>query len=387
MNMNNMESYSKGIIFLLSFPVEPNKGGVQKVTSVLAEEFERRGYTVLFFVLGEKSGEHCSRHIFSESSNAHSVAKELKDTIVKNNISYLINQAGIYRHVLNIIEPLKGKLKLYTVHHNCIKELHVFHKEILLGGVPDSHFLRRYEKFIPWNLLRIRSVIKYKKLFNRAASVSNMLVLLNERFKEELPKLARSKSIAIPNPLPFKPDKVELEEKTDTILFVGRIEYSQKRVDRLVPIWKEFSKHESNYTLQILGDGSWLNWLKNEFQKEKLNNVEFLGHGDPRQYYIKSKVLLMTSDFEGFGMTLIEAQAYGVVPVATNCFSGIELVIEDNVNGYLVKSYEIAEFLEKLLFLTQNSEVLANTSHRAMESVNKFLPSLIVNQWEECFES
>ena len=39
----------------------------------------------------------------------------------------------------------------------------------------------------------------------------------------------------------------------------------------------------------------------------------------------------MTSDFEGFGMVLIEAQSFGVVPLAFNCFSSIGEIIAQHI--------------------------------------------------------
>ena len=57
---------------------------------------------------------------------------------------------------------------------------------------------------------------------------------------------------------------------------------------------------------------------------------------------------MLTSDFEGFGMVLIEAQARGVVPITFNCFSAINEVVENNISGLILDNDTIQDNYEKI---------------------------------------
>lgn len=48
----------------------------------------------------------------------------------------------------------------------------------------------------------------------------------------------------------------------------------------------------------------------------------------------------MASAFEGFGLVLVEAMSYGVVPMAFNSFSNCSDIIDDDKNGILVTPFQ-----------------------------------------------
>lgn len=48
----------------------------------------------------------------------------------------------------------------------------------------------------------------------------------------------------------------------------------------------------------------------------------------------------MTSIYEGFPMTLLECQSFGVVPLLYNSFSAAVDIIDDGINGYLISPYK-----------------------------------------------
>lgn len=64
-----------------------------------------------------------------------------------------------------------------------------------------------------------------------------------------------------------------------------------------------------------------------------LKNVLFEGRQNPLSYYRRAAVFLMTSLFEGFGVTLTEAQQMGVVPMAMDSFEAVHDIINHRVSG------------------------------------------------------
>lgn len=69
-----------------------------------------------------------------------------------------------------------------------------------------------------------------------------------------------------------------------------------------------------------MGDGSSKLEYETLVSNLNLKKVEFLGFQDPVPYYKNASIFLMTSSLEGFGMTLVEAQCYGVVPIVMDSF-------------------------------------------------------------------
>ena len=79
-----------------------------------------------------------------------------------------------------------------------------------------------------------------------------------------------------------------------------------------------------------------------------LEQISFEGFRDPRQYYLESALFMMTSAFEGFGMTLVEAQQYGTVPIAMDSYKSLHDILQDKVNGIVVPDNDIDCFVEEL---------------------------------------
>jgi len=106
---------------------------------------------------------------------------------------------------------------------------------------------------------------------------------------------------------------------------------------------------------------------------------------DPEKYYKKASILCMTSSFEGFGLVLVEAQTYGVVPVAFNSFSSVTDVIHNGETGFLVEPFNEESYVEILSDLMSNNNLLRSISINCEKSAKRFELGDIGNQWLEMF--
>lgn len=62
----------------------------------------------------------------------------------------------------------------------------------------------------------------------------------------------------------------------------------------------------------------------------------------------KVSALLLTSSFEGFPMTLLEALSWGIPCISADCVSGPADIIQPDVNGHLYQPGDIAGFVTLL---------------------------------------
>jgi len=213
-------------------------------------------------------------------------------------------------------------------------------------------------------------------------------VLLSDKFKYELfildPFLSKynEKIVAINNPF-SKPDiNINTLKKENIILFVGRLNIMQKRIDLLLEIWLKLNKKLSDWQFWVVGDGPERLFMENFCKDNDMINVKFFGKRKPDEFYKRAKILHFTSAYEGFGNVLVEAQSYGCVPILFNSYSSAEDIVTHNENGILITPFDIDEFVDKTLELISNPLKLEEMKFNAFNSIDKFSYDKTYKKWE-----
>ncbi len=137
------------------------------------------------------------------------------------------------------------------------------------------------------------------------------------------------------------------------VLFVGRLA-DQKRVDVLLESLSLACKGGRRITLGIVGDGERLATLQALSDKLGVDShVKWYGFLDnPLPLISCSKVLVLSSDFEGLGNVLVEAMACGTQVISTDCPYGPSEVLSGGTLGQLVPvedSFALAEAIKRSL--------------------------------------
>ena len=128
-----------------------------------------------------------------------------------------------------------------------------------------------------------------------------------------------SKIIVSPNwlPLDFPPKtNIPQNKRLIDILYVGRLD-TQKNLPLFLEIIKLIKKTHPHIIAYLVGDGEQKIPLKNLIKKFQLQKNVFIKKPtlNPQYYYSHSKIFLLTSNYEGFPLTLIEAISSGCFPV------------------------------------------------------------------------
>lgn len=146
------------------------------------------------------------------------------------------------------------------------------------------------------------------------------------------------------------------------MIYVGRLTY-QKDPQRLMRICALLKERKPDLKVAIVGTGELEAETKQLCAQLNLQeNVHFLGfQSNPIKMVHDSKVMILTSRWEGTPMCALEAMALGV-PVVSTPSDGMRDLIEDGVNGYLHD--EDAVLVEKLL------KIILDPDHRQMLSRN-----------------
>jgi len=238
------------------------------------------------------------------------------------------------------------------------------------------------------NLILKLYKLKYAKHYKSLCKKSDYVFLLSEKYKEELIFFMDGQSIdnvlGIPNPVSF--DEIIKIDKKKEILYVGRINTSQKRIDLLLQIWGLLYDRFADWSLKIVGGGDELDSIKMISSQLNLQNIFFCGFQNPKPFYETASIFCMTSSFEGLPLTLIEAMQHGVIPVAFNSFLSITDIIDDKVNGCLITPFYINEYVNALSKLMSSQEELERYSTAAEQRVKRFDLSIVGEQWLSVFK-
>lgn len=194
------------------------------------------------------------------------------------------------------------------------------------------------------------------------------------------------KFFAIPNPLSF-PEILpvsELKNKEKMVLVVARMMESQKRISLILNMWHELQ--DMGYRLVLVGDGPSLAYYKAQAEALELKNITFEGLQDPQPYYRKAQIFLMTSAFEGFPMTLAEAQQHGCVPVAYSSFAALGDVLTHEQNGCIVENENEEAYIAQVKRLMSDEAYRNQLAEGALRDCQRFTIEHVGQQWEQILQ-
>jgi glycosyltransferase involved in cell wall biosynthesis len=196
-----------------------------------------------------------------------------------------------------------------------------------------------------------------------------------------------TKTVVIPNSLPFFPEKPStcLQKQ---VIFVGRLN-EQKGLEYLIETWERVHQKHDDWILQIYGDGEQRDMLNHLIRKARLENAVVVNRPTMQimEKYLESSIFLLTSRFEGFGMVLIEAMACGVPVVSFDCPWGPADIIKNGEDGFLVEYLNTIEAAEKVIQLIESLELRQKMGIRARENVQRFSRQIVMKQWVDLFQS
>jgi GalNAc-alpha-(1->4)-GalNAc-alpha-(1->3)-diNAcBac-PP-undecaprenol alpha-1,4-N-acetyl-D-galactosaminyltransferase len=271
------------------------------------------------------------------------------------------------------------------------------------------YYLRREIK-----LLRPNAVLSFGEMYNSFVLISTLLLKINifvsDRskpdkkwgfFHEYLRKFIYKKATGIISqtnyskdflyrvtkhqnieviPNPVSPFKQLNEVKQNIILNVGRL-INSKRIDLLLNIFAECKCKD--WKLWIVGDGpERKNLEKKSFELGIQNYVTFWGNKkDIEMFYSKAKIFAFTSNSEGFPNALLEAMSLGLACISFNCIAGPSDLIIDNENGFLIRNFDVKDYLTKLNILMNSPMLIEKFSKNSIISSQEFNINKIGNKY------
>lgn len=224
-------------------------------------------------------------------------------------------------------------------------------------------------------------------LRNRIYPLYDKVVVLTEKDK----KLWGYKNvIVIPNFTNIKPFH-DLDYSKKNIIWVGRLSH-QKGCDMLIDIWKRFHDINPDWHLILIGDniakeGNVKNEIMDFVKEEKYKNsiTHILDTKYIERYYKEASLFISTSRFEGLPLVLIEAATCSL-PIIGFDITGNDSVVSENVNGYLVKCYDIDSYVSIMNKYCNDESLRKEMGRESMKIAECFSKEYIMHLWIELFE-
>ena len=388
------------IAIYVSDGFNPKHGGIERVSSIETDIFRKLGHNV-FYV---------SRHP-EDTKEFHPIAEEVflpmpHNDCAKENVDMFTEY--VRSRSIDVIlcqYPFeKGFTTLpYLVKKNTgVKLLYAVHQtpdytslsieETSCPILPSEKRLSRQVRRIMRILFKKQKRKSHDKkmgdILREVYEMGDGVILLSKEFMPIYQRLTHvtsaEKFFAIPNPNTYEPEQIVDRDKENTLLFVGRLAI-EKRPEKVLTLWKRIQYRFPDWNLKIVGAGELKEDLEILKRKMKLERCFIEGRQDPQPYYEKAKILLMTSDFEGFGMVLTEAMQNGTVPMAFNSFKALTDVIQDEKTGVIVNALDLDEYEKKLAELMSDEDKRKRMAQAAKEDVKKFSRERITEHWENLF--
>ena len=373
--------------------MNPTIGGVERISHAYAKQLQELGHGVWFTA--------CLQSPYSQPYTPAAPQRILPDSqyntarnlqalcayLQENRVDIIHNQAGNIPEFTELCAEAAEKLGIplvSVVHTDPMYQLRSLRDFRFSNVLPAENFKGIVRMALyPFRIGKTKKHIQ--STYRRILDISAATVVLSPSYIGPLKRIApKANILAIPNWLPFE-GEMPPNEKEDTVLYVGRLNFEHKRPDRLLDIWRQICNAFPDWTLKLAGDGPAGESLRLFVQKKHIPRVQFLGFCDPQEEYRKAKILCQTSTIEGLSMVLLEAMAYGCVPVVYDSYAAVYDVIDSGSNGFVVKAFRRRAFIKTLKQLMSDENLRSAAGEAASSIENRFQKKAIVESWLDLY--
>lgn len=376
-------------------------GGIEVVTAVLANNFIKHGHKVCIVTFNapddmmiEKTDSKVKIYNLGHYEYSEANAKKLRSILVENSIDVVVNQWGLPYIPCRVLMKAKQGLNVKTiaVYHNQI-DTNARIKDVEIAIASTNSSVRKFILGIKKAVVKAISSASMKYVYNH----SDIYQVLSESYVDLFKQFT---GIRNPRKLMVQTNPVTVDtsqyhyvqtEKRKEIVYMGRIDYNQKRAYRVIDTWVLLEDRFPDWQLTIIGDGAERGNIEEQVARMNLKHVVFEGFQKPEPYYERASLLLLTSEYEGFPLVLPECMSYGVVPIVYDSYSAVKDIIEDKINGVIIpfhsSGYNAKEAADKISTIMDNESVRDGMAKAAIKKSKCYVIENVYKSWENTFKA
>jgi len=335
-----------------------DSGGAERVVSILANKFVEKNHQVSICCFSD------AKSSFDLNENISLVQFNAANRINKYPIfSFLVRLGHLYRcikdHDIDTIVSFTSTMNLYSIVINLI-----LNKKLIISERDDP----------------VNNKIGYLQVFARKILYKRVdyLVVQNKKQFEYFQNWVPSKKLQIIyNPVIINAN----HSKRDQVRLVALGRLTPKKNHKA--LIRSFLKSDIDSELIVIGDGE----INEELQQftsslDAEKRVIFMGYQkNVNNHLFLEDIYVSTSTYEGFPNALLESMNAGLACIHYNCPSGMDEIIEDGHNGFLVELHDEDDFAKKIRLLYEDQKLRRKFSKNAQRKVKEFDAEIISNRW------
>lgn len=343
------------------------QGGAERVAANLSFLFTAMGYSVQLITINDAIAYEYAGELYNLGSQVRTKgwlrkihkAILLKSYLTKHQFSWVID---------NRTRPVFWKELMYKWVYRNARVIYLIHSFKLQNYLPNSprlaHFL--YPKNTPFVAVSqaIAQEVQRNYGFVKVQTIYNNL----------------------PN---FSKSAANSTEGQPYILFFGRLDNRVKNFNLLLTAYKLSGLDKAGVPLKIMGDGPDLAVISQQINQ--LNLADFVQllpfQANPVAVIQQAKFTVLSSQYEGFPMAIVESLALGVPVVSVDCQSGPAELIQSGENGLLVPNHQAQALADALHELHTNSALYEKCKNNAQKSVEHLSLETISAQWHKLLQA
>lgn len=335
-------------------------GGSERVMSLLANTFDKRGYEVEIICINK----HLVFYPINDGVKVWFAEDEVKSTSILKKMMWL--RKHIKSEKPDVV--IAFMLEVFCV---TLASLIGINIPVISSERIDPHFFGKVKGFLRWVLLR------------RTA----YLVVQTQRIKEFYSSKLQARATIIKNPVTEKVFELKPVTKENRIIAVGRLAY-QKNYPMMFRAFAHIHQEFPDYKLFVYGDGPQKDEIRDSIHQLGMeDNIILAGKSDHViDEMNRSRLFVMSSDYEGMSNALLEAICVGLPALSTDVSGAKDLISEDK-NGYVVPVNDEAAFTSALKRLLSSPERMEEMGKRSKAMAPDFKEEKIVEQWEEVIKA
>lgn len=190
------------------------------------------------------------------------------------------------------------------------------------------------------------------------------LVTISEYTRKSFPRLLTKKAKVIYNPFIIHKNLGKVCSRNPKLGFIGNL-IKRKNLNVFIDILSNLNNDFHGVVLGETREPEYSNAIK-QINKLKINGrIDFKGLVFPIENYLSEiDILIAPATDEAFGRNLVEAMMLGI-PVLALDYGGHKEIIEDEIDGFLIKDNNIDMYIEKIKLLVNNPDLYQAISKKA----------------------
>ena len=343
------------------------------------------------------------------------------ERVLTSVFSFLKDEYEIYFVAFNFSEnegyPIPPEIKLIQISNGLNEKLsyvllglcQLLDVDLFIGNQNlDVHFLpvytllkekniksiscNHYHYFLPFQIDWLHDVANIRNHYYNDATIVTWATSLGTNLYNYI----NHNGYYLPNPNTFECVKKIPKKKKNHLVTVGRYNDAFKRLDLILLAFSKILRKVPSATLTIVGSYDFdmiLPGTEGKKLGEYFNSlhippesISFVGSQSVvAPYYEEAELFLFTSETEGFGMVLNEAATFAT---PTICFdiSGLDDIIENGVNGYLVPKYDIESLVSKVVSYLEDNKIKTSMMQQSLRMAERFNIARIEENWKALLE-